>query len=243
MIERNRASCTRGATELTCDARRLCAVCPYGGVWADHGERQPAGAARATSYLNALTKASKTPGIQYVVVNATDVVFELRQWVGEHPPPGARRHGHDHDGVLDEQDDYRGRRAATRRGRESGARRSSGTVRRFVAVRCECHRPPAHLAYFGHSEPDSLAMGASGGASRELRRERRACQRPARSSAPIVRARNQVRVLEHRLLAAPSPSSEVDADPAAQPSTTQRVRRKPRSRENRCLLPGASWCD
>ena len=39
-------------------------------------ERQPAGAARAASYLNALTRASKTPGIQYVVVNATDVLFE-----------------------------------------------------------------------------------------------------------------------------------------------------------------------
>ena len=39
-------------------------------------ERQPAGAARASSFLNALTRASKTPGIQYVVVNATDVVFE-----------------------------------------------------------------------------------------------------------------------------------------------------------------------
>jgi CubicO group peptidase (beta-lactamase class C family) len=39
-------------------------------------ERQPAGAARAKSYLNALTSASKTPGIQYAVVNATDVLFE-----------------------------------------------------------------------------------------------------------------------------------------------------------------------
>jgi len=39
-------------------------------------ERQPAGAARAESYLTSLTRASKTPGIQYVVVNATDVVFE-----------------------------------------------------------------------------------------------------------------------------------------------------------------------
>jgi CubicO group peptidase (beta-lactamase class C family) len=38
-------------------------------------ERQPAGAARAKSYLNALTRASKTPGIQYVVVNATGVAF------------------------------------------------------------------------------------------------------------------------------------------------------------------------
>ena len=39
-------------------------------------ERRPAGAARAVSYLNALTTASKTPGIQYVVVNATGVLFE-----------------------------------------------------------------------------------------------------------------------------------------------------------------------
>jgi hypothetical protein len=38
--------------------------------------RQPTGAARAASYLNALTRASKTPGIEYVVVDATDVVFE-----------------------------------------------------------------------------------------------------------------------------------------------------------------------
>jgi hypothetical protein len=34
---------------------------------------------------------------------------------------------------------------------------------------------------------------------------------------------------------APSTSSKVDADPAAQPSTIQRVQRKPRSRENRYL--------
>jgi CubicO group peptidase (beta-lactamase class C family) len=34
------------------------------------------GAARAASYLDALTRASKTPGSQYVVVNANRVVFE-----------------------------------------------------------------------------------------------------------------------------------------------------------------------
>jgi len=39
-------------------------------------EHQPAGAARTTSYLQALTSASKTPGIHYVVVNATDVLLE-----------------------------------------------------------------------------------------------------------------------------------------------------------------------
>ena len=39
-------------------------------------ERQPAGAARTASYLDAITKASRTPGIQYVVVNATDVLFD-----------------------------------------------------------------------------------------------------------------------------------------------------------------------
>src|SRR5215208_2630163 len=52
----------------------LCVVTAACGPTMD--ERQPAGAARAASYLNALTSASKTPGIQYVVVNATDVVFE-----------------------------------------------------------------------------------------------------------------------------------------------------------------------
>jgi CubicO group peptidase (beta-lactamase class C family) len=40
------------------------------------GERQPAAVPRATSYLNTLISASNTPGIQYVVVNATDLVFE-----------------------------------------------------------------------------------------------------------------------------------------------------------------------
>jgi CubicO group peptidase (beta-lactamase class C family) len=39
-------------------------------------ERQPAGAARVESYLTALTRTSKTPGIQYVVVTATGVLFE-----------------------------------------------------------------------------------------------------------------------------------------------------------------------
>ena len=39
-------------------------------------ERQPSGAARAESHLTALAGASKTPGIQYLVVNATDVLFE-----------------------------------------------------------------------------------------------------------------------------------------------------------------------
>jgi D-alanyl-D-alanine carboxypeptidase len=39
-------------------------------------DQQMTGAARAESYLTALAKASKTPGMQYVVVNATDVVFE-----------------------------------------------------------------------------------------------------------------------------------------------------------------------
>jgi D-alanyl-D-alanine carboxypeptidase len=39
-------------------------------------EHQPAGLARTTSYLQALTSASKTPGIQYVVVNATEVLLE-----------------------------------------------------------------------------------------------------------------------------------------------------------------------
>ena len=39
-------------------------------------EGQPAGAARAESYLTALTRASKTPGIQYLVVNAKGVLFE-----------------------------------------------------------------------------------------------------------------------------------------------------------------------
>ena len=52
----------------------LCAVTAACGSTMD--ERQPAGAARAASYLNALTRASKTPGIQYVAVNATDIVFE-----------------------------------------------------------------------------------------------------------------------------------------------------------------------
>ena len=39
-------------------------------------ERQPAGAAGVESYLTALTRTSKTPGIQYVVVTATGVLFE-----------------------------------------------------------------------------------------------------------------------------------------------------------------------
>ena len=39
-------------------------------------ERQAPVAARAASYLSELTRASKTPAIQYVVVNATGVVFE-----------------------------------------------------------------------------------------------------------------------------------------------------------------------
>lgn len=36
----------------------------------------PPAAARAASHLNALTSASKTPGIQYIVVNSTNVLFE-----------------------------------------------------------------------------------------------------------------------------------------------------------------------
>lgn len=40
----------------------------------------------------------------------------------------------------------------------------------------------------------------------------------------------------HEDLGELSPSSEVDADPAVQPSTIQRVRRMPRSRKNRYLL-------
>jgi D-alanyl-D-alanine carboxypeptidase len=52
----------------------LCVVTAACGPTMD--ERQPAGATRGASYLNALTRASKTPGIQYVVVNTTDVVFE-----------------------------------------------------------------------------------------------------------------------------------------------------------------------
>lgn len=39
-------------------------------------ERQPAGAARAESYLRALVRESKTPGIAYIVVNATNVLFK-----------------------------------------------------------------------------------------------------------------------------------------------------------------------
>ncbi|MSO56751.1 MAG: class A beta-lactamase-related serine hydrolase [Acidobacteria bacterium] len=39
-------------------------------------ERQPSGAARAESYLTAATTASKTPGLEYLVVNSTDVLFE-----------------------------------------------------------------------------------------------------------------------------------------------------------------------
>ncbi len=39
-------------------------------------DHQPASLARTTSYLQALTSASKTPGIQYVVVNANDVLLE-----------------------------------------------------------------------------------------------------------------------------------------------------------------------
>jgi CubicO group peptidase (beta-lactamase class C family) len=39
-------------------------------------ERQPSGAARVESYLTALTTASSTPGIQYLVVTSTGVLFE-----------------------------------------------------------------------------------------------------------------------------------------------------------------------
>ena len=39
-------------------------------------ERQPAGPVRVEAYLTSLTGASKTPGIQHLVVNATDVLFE-----------------------------------------------------------------------------------------------------------------------------------------------------------------------
>jgi D-alanyl-D-alanine carboxypeptidase len=39
-------------------------------------ERQSAGIDRVESYLKELTRASRTPGIQYVVVNSRDVVFE-----------------------------------------------------------------------------------------------------------------------------------------------------------------------
>lgn len=46
-----------------------------------HGEpggraRRPAGAARVESYLTSLVSASKTPGLQYLVVGSTGVVFE-----------------------------------------------------------------------------------------------------------------------------------------------------------------------
>ena len=53
-------------------------------------ERQPAGAARAASYLNSLTSASKTPGIQYLVVRATDVLFEYAGGPGRVAIHGAR---------------------------------------------------------------------------------------------------------------------------------------------------------
>jgi D-alanyl-D-alanine carboxypeptidase len=39
-------------------------------------ERQPAGAAGVESYLTGLTRTSSAPGIQYLVVTASDVVFE-----------------------------------------------------------------------------------------------------------------------------------------------------------------------
>jgi D-alanyl-D-alanine carboxypeptidase len=39
-------------------------------------ERQSDGAARAEAYFTALTRASKTPGLEYLVVNATDILFE-----------------------------------------------------------------------------------------------------------------------------------------------------------------------
>ena len=39
-------------------------------------ERQPAGVSRVESHLTALTRASRTPGIQYVVVSANGVLFE-----------------------------------------------------------------------------------------------------------------------------------------------------------------------
>lgn len=39
-------------------------------------ERRPSRVARVESHLTALAGASKTPGIQYLVVNATDVLFD-----------------------------------------------------------------------------------------------------------------------------------------------------------------------
>ena len=48
---------------------------------APRNEPRPFDAQRASAYLSALTGDSKTPGIQYLVVNATDVLFEYnRGW-------------------------------------------------------------------------------------------------------------------------------------------------------------------
>ena len=52
----------------------LCAVTAVRGPPMD--KHQPADPARTTSYLQALIAASKTPGLEYVVVNATDVLLE-----------------------------------------------------------------------------------------------------------------------------------------------------------------------
>ena len=78
---------------------------------------------RVESYLTALTTASKLPGIQYVVVNAADVLFEYAGGWADIRRKGARRCSDDDHGVLDEQDNHRGGRSATRRDRESRARR------------------------------------------------------------------------------------------------------------------------
>ena len=98
----------------------LCVVTAACGPTMD--ERQPAGAARASSYLNALTSASKTPGIQYVVVSATDVVFEYAGgWadIRRHVPVDAATTM-----MAYSMSKTIGRRPATRRGWESGTRRS-----------------------------------------------------------------------------------------------------------------------
>jgi hypothetical protein len=95
--------------------------------------------------------------------------------------------------------------------------------------------PSSHVRWCSHTASSASWHGREPTpSSREV--ELRLVAEPQRFREPVqVVSTPTTAAAAIRITAAPSTSSEVDADPAAQPSTIQRVLRMPRSSGNRYL--------
>ncbi len=146
--------------------------------------QQPFGVRQVESYLTDLTRRSTIPGIQYLVVTPTRVLFEHASgWADIHRQVPIKSTTT----MMAYSMSKTFTAVAILQLVEAGRVGLDNPVAQYVdALWRASHRPATHLPHVRHPESDSLAMGSPSGAPQQFRRTDRTRDCTPGSSEPIV---------------------------------------------------------